>query len=283
VKALLIIFLACAIFGAAGFFTYELFVRPQRELAEEKAAPATPAPPDSTLPQFNKCVALKEKGKLIEARKAFEDFLDHHPESSKAEDARDLLGEINTTIFLTPIPAPEKQLYVVRSGDVLNRVANKTKTTPELIMKGNNLTGTMLKIDQKLYTSPSNFSLVISRKRSKVILSNNGKFFKQYPILEVPPALQAKPKKAAPGKQTGKVTEKMAWHNGSRVIFSDPGYSEATHWININIAHCTLYGALPEGIDPKTASKPPSGIAIPPTAAVELATMLSRGTPVTLE
>lgn len=281
-KALVILILACAIFGTAGYFTYELIFRPKIELQREKDAPPTPPPADPTLPELKKALTLKEKDQLIEARRALEDFLERFPESTGLDQAREALGDVNTRIFLSPIPAPEKQLYVVKSGDVLNRVAGRTKTTAELIMKANNLQGTMLRIGQKLYTSPANFSLVISRKHSKITVFNDGKFFKQYPVRQWPAALQQQKKGPAP-KQAGKVLEKIAWLDGNRVIFSDKGYADASHWINISIGHCTLYSEPPAGADPKTVSKPPSGIAISPEAAAELAAMLSRGDPVTLE
>lgn len=282
-KALFILILACAIFGTAGYFTYELFVHPQIELQRERTAPATPAPADPTLPDLNKALALKEKAQLLEARHALEDFLERFPESTALDQAREALGDVNTRIFLSPVPAPEKQLYIVKSGDVLNRVAGRTKTTAELLVKANDLQGTMLRIGQKLYVPPANFSLVISRKHSKVTVLNDGRFFKQYAIREWPPAIANAKKTGAFAKQGGKVMDKIAWLDGNRVIFSDKGYAQATHWINISIPHCTLYSEAPAGADSKTASKPPSGIAIAPQAAAELAAMLSRGNPVTLE
>ncbi|MEA3209363.1 MAG: hypothetical protein QOE70_2420, partial [Chthoniobacter sp.] len=191
--------------------------------------------------------------------------------------------EINTRIFLNPVPAPEKEVYIVKSGDVLNRVAAHTKTTAELLMRANNLSGTMLRIGQKLYTSPSNFSIHISRKHSKVVLNNNGRFFKQYPIREWPATLQTQKKGAPVVKLSGKVIEKIALLDGSRVIFTDKGFANATHWITVSIPHCTLYAEPPAGADPKKASKPPSGIALDPEATAELSSMLNRGTPVYLE
>lgn len=281
-KALFILLLACAIFGTAGYFTYELFVKPQVALQREREAPPTPRPEDPTIPELRKCLALKEKGQLLEARKALDDFIDRYPESTKLDEARDALSEVNTRIFLSPISAPEKQLYVVKSGDVLNRVATRTKSTAELLTKANNLQGTMLRIGQKLYVSPASFSLVISRKRSKVTVLNEGRFFAQYAVRQWPSQLQAA-KKGGASKQTGKVLDKIAWLDGERVIYSDKGYANATHWINISIPHCTLYGEPPEGADPKTVSKPSSGIAISPQGAAELGVMLRRGNPVTLE
>jgi LysM repeat protein len=284
VKAIIIILVACVIFGASGYFAYDLFIKPQVELKREKEAPPTPAPPDSTLPEFNKCLALKRQGKLVEARKAFQEFLDNFPESTMIENARNELGDVNTRIFFSTIQTPEKQVYMVKSGDVITRVARQNKSTPELLMKANGLSGSMLRIGQKLLVPPANFSVVISRKHNKVIVNNDGRFFKQYPVLKWPAGLPLYKKGAPPPeKKTGKVIEKIAWYDGARVIFTDKGYPSATHWISVTIPHCTLYAEPPPNADPNKVAKPPSGIAIPPQGAAELGALLVRGNPVVLE
>jgi LysM repeat protein len=280
VKALVILLLACAILAGGAFFTYELFIKPEKMLREEKLLPPEPPPPDPTLPEFEKALKVHKSGKLIEARTALEFFIEHFPESSKLEEARDLLGDVNTKILFSPVPSPEKQLYIVRSGDVLNRVAAKTKSTAELIMRSNHLTGTMLRIDQKLWVPPTQFSITISRKRNKIVLFRANKYFKQYPIRSWPP-VSAKKAAAPPQKLTGRVTERIAWYEGQRVIFIDKGYNEATHWIQLSIPGYTIYGEPAPG-DTK-AQKPPSGIVIAPEAAAELAAMLSKNEPVSIE
>ena len=279
-KALVILLLACAIFSGAAYFTYELYIKPDKMLREEKLLPPEPPPPDPTIPEFEKAAKVAKSGKLIEARTALESFIEHFPESTRLEDARDLLGDVNTRILFSPVPAPEKQLYIVRSGDVLNRVAAKTKSTAELIMRSNNLTGTMLRIDQKLWVPPTQFSLVISRKRNKVVLFRDGRYFKQYPI-RTWPALARKTTTGPPPKLTARVTERIAWYEGQRVIFTDKGYAESSHWIALSLPSYTLYGEPAAG-DTK-AQKPPAGIAIAPEAAAELAAMLSKNDPVSIE
>jgi LysM repeat protein len=281
VKALIIIFLTFAVFGGAALVGYKMFVQPQIALKNEKAAPPTPTPPDPTLPDFNKAVAVRKNGKMIEARDALYSFIEHNPQSSKIEQAKDILGEINTDIFLSTIAAPEKEVYIVQKGDVITRVANKLKTTGELIVRANNLQNSMLRIGQKLSVSPAEFSLVISRKTDKVTVLNKGRFFKQYNILEWPP-MHAK--KAAPGakqeKKTGKVTDKLSWLNGNRVTFMEKGYLNSSHWIQINIPGCTLHSVASED----SAQKPPGGgVRLTPDALDELDAMLAKGDPVTLE
>lgn len=282
-KALIIIFLTFAVFGGAALVGYKMFVQPQIALKNEKAAPPTPVPPDPTLPEFNKCLAIRKAGKMVDARTALYAFIDHFPQSSKLEEAKDVLGEINTDIFLSTIPAPEKDIYIVQKNDVISRVAVKLKTTGELIVRANNLQGPMLRIGQKLSVSPAEFSLVISRGTDKVTVLNKGKFFKQYNVLEWPPMHAKKPVagKATPvEKKMGKVSDKISWLNGARVTFMEKGYINSTHWIQINIPGCTLHSVAEDN----SAQKPPGGgIRLTPDALDELDAMLAKGDPVTFE
>ncbi len=280
-KILSILLLASAIFGGAWYWTYDLFIRPKKLLEHEKTLPPPPPPLDVTLPEFEKAMAPKRQGNWIEARAALQEFVENYGDSTKLDEAREALGEVNTRLVFSPAPAPEKVLYVVRSGDVLNKVAARTRTTPELIMKANHLTGTMLRVDQKLWVPPTAFSVLISRKRDKVVLQNNGGFFKQYAIRSWPPQHGKKVASGPLPKLTGRVTGKLAWVDGQRVIFTDKGYEHASHWIQWSIPGYTLYGEPVPG--DAAAQKPPAGIALAPEAMPELAALLRKNDPVTLE
>jgi hypothetical protein len=286
-KTIIILLLAAAIFGGAAYYTNELFIKPRQAIQLEKNAPPTPPPPDPALPEFTKAVEVLQSGDLLSARDAFNRFVEQNPHSMKLDQAKEYLGAINTDLFLSNKPAPEKQVYVVKKGDVLNRVARITKTTPELLMRANGLTGIMLRIDQRLYYTPASFSLVVSKRTKKVVLLNNGKFFKQYAITTLPPAKATASKKAsstAVVKQQGKVIEKIAWApNGARVIFTDKEYAEATFWVSLSVPGHTIYSEA-DPASGQTPNKPPTGgIGVAPEAAAELAIMLSKGNPVTVE
>lgn len=282
-KALIILFLIIAIFGGASYFGYKLFVQPQIALKQEKLLPPPPPPPDLTIPEFNKCLAIRKSGKVLEARDAFYGFIERYPDSTKIEDAKNLLGEINTDILLSSIAAPDKEEYIVQKNDVITLVARKLKIPGELLVRANNLQGPMLRIGQKLSVSPGEYSLVISHKQNKVTVLNKGKFFKQYAVLAWPPS-HAKtvvgPKAPPTAKIAGRVTEKISWLNGGRVTFMDKGYINATHVIQINISGCTLHSEADENSPQRPQG---GGIRLTPDALDELAAMLSKGDPVTLE
>ena len=277
VKALIILLLIAGVFGTAAYFTYELYVKPEQALRAEKQRGPQPPPPDPSLPDFNACVELKKKGATAATRAALTAFLEQFPRSTKADEARDLLGEINADLFFSQAPAPEKQIYIVAKGDVLNRVAMRTHSTPELIFRSNNLTGSMLRIGQKLVIAPADFSAVISVREKKLTLYNAKRFFKQYRILALPAADAAQ--KGPPVKRVGKVVSKLATDAaGNRVTFLDKGYAGALHEVSLSIPGHSLFALA---ASEKPAAR--TGIGIAPEDMEEIAVLLKKNDPVTIE
>src|SRR4051794_33246392 len=159
-KWLFVLLLAIVIFGGAAFFSYDLFIKPEKTMrAEQSGEIARPPPADVSLPEFEAAARLRQEGKLTECRDALILFLQKFPSGQHSEAAKDLLGDVNMQILLSDYPSPEKQEYLVKAGDVINRVAQKTKTTPELIMKINQLDSTMLRIGERLWIVRPDFAL----------------------------------------------------------------------------------------------------------------------------
>ena len=157
-KWLFVLLLALIIFGGAAWFGYNTFVKEEIAVKKEQRGEITPAPvPDISLPEFQAAAQLRQEGKLTEARDALIVFIQKYPTGKHLEEAKDLLGEANVAILLSRYPSPEKAEYVVKSGDVLAKIARKLKTTPELIMRMNNMSGTMLRIGEHLLISHPDF------------------------------------------------------------------------------------------------------------------------------
>jgi LysM repeat protein len=188
-----------------------------------------------------------------------------------------LLGEVNVDILLSRYPSPEKTEYVVKSGDVLAKIARKLKTTPELIMRMNNMSGTMLRIGERLLISRPDFSMVIQPKANLVVLLNHGAFFKQYHVRE------AKLPPKQPSTITAKVAETMAWKGGKRVGLGSKDYISSTRWIRLAGAPgYTLY-STPDGAHPNVDQPPPpSGLGLTASDVEELSSLVNNRTPVTI-
>ncbi len=275
-KWLFALILAAIVFGGGAYFTYELFVRPQVAVRAEIAAPAQAQPQaDYTLPEFQAAVKLRQDKKLQEARTALNAFLQKYPNGKHSEEAKDVLGEVNMDILLTSYRSPEKQEYIVKRGDVLARVAHKMKTTPELIMRMNNLSGTMLHIGDRLLISHPEFSLFIQRKDRLVVLLDHKAFFKRYHILAV-----KLPERALP-KITTRVAEVMAWKDGKRVGFGTKEYVNSTRWIRLAASGYILY-AMPDPAYPDSLQAPSQGLGLAPGDLVELSSLVNTKTAVTI-
>jgi LysM repeat protein len=269
--------LALVIFGGAYYFSYNVLFKQEIAVQKEQRGevPSTPVP-DTSLPEFQAAAKLRQDGKLVEARDALMAFIQRYPNGQHFEEAKDMLGAINTDILLSPVPSPEKQEYIVKKGDVIARVAQKMHTTPELIMRTNNLNSTMLRIGEKLLVSAPEFSLFIQTKPKLIVLLNHGNFFKQYHIQEekLPPK--------QPARVVTKVAEVMAWKDGKRVGFGTREYQTSTRWIRLTNPAYTIY-AIPDAFHPAANQAPPSlGLGISASDAEELSSLVNGKTPVTI-
>ena len=277
-KWLFVLLLALAIFGGAAWFGYNTIVKEEIEVKKEQRGEVTPPPVvDVSLPEFEKAVKLRQDEKLTEARDALIAVIQKYPAGKHLDEARDILGEVNTTILLSRRPSPEKTEYIVKPGDVLAKIARKLQTTPEMIMRMNNMSGTMLRIGDKLLISHPNFSMVIQRKAKLIVLLNHGAFFKQYHVRE------AKLPQKQPAKIMAKVAETMAWKGGKRVGLGSKEYLASTKWIRLAGAPAYTLYAVPDASHPNLDQPPPpTGLGLAAVDLEELSTLVNKTTPVTI-
>jgi LysM repeat protein len=276
-KWLIALLLALIVFGGAAFFSYNLFFKQEIALRHEQRGEIAAEPtPDFSLPEFQAAAQLRQESKLIEARDALSTFIQKYPTGLHAEEAKDLLGEVNIDILLSRTPSPEKQEYIVKPGDVLAAISRRLKTTPELIMRMNNMSGTMLHIGERLLISHPEFSIVIQRKAKLVVLLDHGVFFKQYHVREE----KLSPKQ--PAKVTTKVAETMAWRDGKRVGFGTKEFLGSTRWIRLSAPAYTLYSVSDSAHPDVTQPPPPSGLGLDATDLEELSGLVNNRTPVTI-
>jgi LysM repeat protein len=276
-KWLFVLVLAVIIFGGAAWFGYNLFFKQEIAVQKEQRGEVRTEPtPDISLPEFEAAAKLRQDGKLAEARDALTAFIQKYPTGIHVEEAKDLLGEVNIDILLSRYPSPEKEEYIVKPGDVLQKVANRVKSTPELIMRMNNLNGTMLRIGERLLVSRPEFSIMIQRKAKLIVLLNRGAFFKQYHVREE----KLGPKQ--PPKVTTKVAETMAFRNGQRVGFGTKEFLGSTRWIRLGAPAYTIY-SVPDAARPHLDQPaPPSGLGLAATDVDELSGLVNNRTPVTI-
>ena len=270
----MILVLATAVFGGGAYFAYTLFVQPDQNLKRETAFGTPTPPPDMTIPEYQRCLQLKNDHQWIDARAAYEHFLQTYPASTKLDAAKDDLGEINVAIYFTEGPSPDKAAYVIKPGDTLARIEKKMKTSGDEIMRTNGITDPRrLRVGDTLYISHPDFSIGIDRKTRMVTLYNHARFFRQYH----PTAWNAPASKGNAPPIIGKVTELASFRNGQRVAFGSRDYDGSSHWVQIAPPGYTLYTDPAEG-----GEKSGAGISLSASDMDELSALLTRGVPVTI-
>jgi LysM repeat protein len=278
-RLLFLLILAAAIAAGGYYAVQELYVKPEQKLQADKKLPPPAPPPDPSFAEFNRCMEIKNKGSLAEARAAFERFLKEFPESKKRDAALDAIGEINSAAFFSMKP-DETNTYVVAPGDSLSRISSRRRMPVELILHLNKLESDTLQVGQRVLAPQNEFRVLLQQKTRSIVLHNGQKFFRQYPTVSWP-GMHKKPPVFLP-KATGKVSDKVSYVDGRVVKPTDKEYFGGNHILVVTIPGHSLY-TQPD--DPAALVNRPTGggIAVTPALMSEIAILLPRGTPVTLE
>src|SRR5580704_6707494 len=271
VKLLVVASLAIGVFGGGGFVAYRLFLKKPDPRGRNPNEPVVTPTPDPGIAMFNQAKREIASGDQNDAQKILLALVQSFPDSTRINEAKKLLGDLNISAFFSPEPGPDKTEYVVIRGDSIARIATKTKNPAELIFKANGLDSLTIQPGRKLIIPKGQFSLLINTKKGDVLLLNNGSFFRWYKPLEI-----KLPAKIPLGQF--KTREKIAWADGIRVTFGEKKYLGSSRWIVVNDIGVTLYSET----NPQTpnAQKPANGIMLGPADMEELFALVGKDTPV---
>ena len=297
-KTLTLLLLGLLIFGSAGYFGYELFIKPGRMEKKERAAAiaATPTPtPDPGDHELQRLKSLRASGDNVGARDGLKAWINAHPQSPFLKEARHELGFANYTLLFQSTGNPEVITYTVIKGDSLAKIAAKLKSNAELIQRSNSLPGISLQIGQQLVIPSLKTYLELDRSTKSLTLLDQGIFVKEYALLSSPAA----PSKPVPSIKT-KVLDKIASSGSKRVAFGDKAYAQSERIILLT-GNSSITGVeQPPANSPSnpstqitrpgtnasittTASTPPSfppGYVLSKEDLFEIFPLVSRNTPV---
>jgi LysM repeat protein len=287
-----VLVLAIAIFGGAGYFAHIAF-RPV-ELNRYKSIPWIKYV-HPNVKKLKQAQDLVREGKIDEARTIVFKALVTAPKSPVTRELRDLLGQVNTQIFFSNDPSPRKTEYTVKQGDALASIARKLDSSAEAIIRVNNLDSTLIRPGDKLLVPQLDFTITIDLPRNRLVVHDNRGFFTQYPIVsaQLPPTRK-------PAIQT-KVAAKSFWEHG-KPAQADHGKmqkKEGKPRIDLGHAGYVLYGVGEERqastseiavttddneqtMDSGDANRPPQGIAMMKEDIADIALLIRKGTPVTI-
>ena len=249
---------------------------PQPSPSPASAAETAPAAP---VPDLAAAEEARKAGRLQEAREKAQAVLEQAAgNAALTEQAEKLLGAIHTELIFFPRPMPEKSDYTVQPGDSLDRIARTYGTTVELIQKGNNVRGALIKAGDRLRVFSGAWAIRVNKTRNDLLLTLNGKFFKRYRV----GTGEFSKTPVGEFKIVDRLAQPTWWHPDGRTIpYGDPENLLGTHWLALDIKGYGIHGTW----EPETVGKQSSlgCVRLVNEDVEELFTLVTIGTPVIIE
>lgn len=236
---------------------------------------AGPADTDASLQHLTRAKTLQAAGDYQAAREAAYQVLEATQDSRTAESARQLLGEMHTELVFSPRQMQEKEDYVIESGDSLARIARKFNTTVELLQKGNNLKGSLIRRGDRLRILKGTFSVQVDKSDNLLDVFLNDRFFKRYSVGT------GKFAKTPAGEFeiNDRIAQPTWWRpDGKAIPYGNPENLLGTHWLSLNVRGYGIHGTW----EPDTIGQQASAgcVRLLNEDIEELYALLPLGTPV---
>jgi len=189
------------------------------------------APPADVALMMDEAAQLAADDKLVKARAKYLVALKHATAPTVRRQIERKLEPINIALLISLRQMPEKEDYLVKSGDSLDRIARRYGTTTLLIQKCNDVMNpNLIKAGDRLRVFTGKFELAASKSRHDLVVSLNGEFFKRYRVGT------GRYGKTPVGtfKVREKISEPVWWRpDGREVPFGDKENILGTRWMSL--------------------------------------------------
>lgn len=129
---------------------------------------------------INQARQLETKGRLLDAKLLYEKLVDDFPESPDVAYWQKKAEDMNIKLLFSPVVTPKSVLYKIRPADTINKIAREHKTTPELIMKSNNINDPLIIPGRSIKIWNAPFSVLVNKSQNILMLKSDEEIFKTY-------------------------------------------------------------------------------------------------------
>ena len=225
---------------------------------------------------LNQAKSLEASGDFSAAKEKYEKLLSDFTNSATAPRWQKKVEDLNIKLLFSSIITPKSELYEIKPGDTIDKIAREFKTTPELIMKNNNLSESKIIPGRKIKVWNSPFGILISKSQNTLTLKAGEEVIKVYNV--------STGKNNSTPTGTFKIVNKLlnpAWFKTGTVIpFGSPDNILGTRWLGLDLAGYGIHGTTdPQDIG-KQATEGCVRLANPDVE--ELYTIVPIGTEVTI-
>ena len=178
------------------------------------------------------------KNNFLEAKAIYQKLIADFSNSSEVMNWQKKAEELNLRLLFSPAITPKSALYEIKSGDSLTKIANKFKTTVDLIKKSNNLTDDKILPGRKIKVWTAPFSIIVDKSQNTLILKTDEEIMKTYIV--------STGKNNSTPTGNFKITNKLinpTWFKAGAVVpAGSPENILGTRWLGLNLPGYGLHG-----------------------------------------
>ena len=188
---------------------------------------------------------LEAKGQLIDAQAVYQRLVSEHPNSQEVMNWQKKNEDINIKLLFSSTITAHSVLYEIKPGDTLIKISKEFKTTPELIMKSNNLSSTNIAPGRKVKIWTAPFSILVDKSQNLLFLKCNEEVVKTYVV--------STGKNNCTPVGSFKITNKLVnptWFKAGAVVpAGSPENILGSRWMGIDVAGYGIHGTTePESL-----------------------------------
>ena len=200
---------------------------------------------------YQNAVDARKTGELFKSRALYLELLRKYPQSNNIEQTRKEFWDINISIITSPLQSHGTNIYTIRRGDTIGKIARKTGTTVELIKRRNQLEENRIIIGHKLSLWTKPFTIVIDKSDNTLLLKTGDETVKVYPVST------GKNNSSPVGNFIIKdrYADPVWFHKGDVVPADDPKNFLGTRWLGFDLPKYGIHGTIePERIGKQVSS-----------------------------
>ena len=271
--------LAGTVLGVYYIYKETYLPEKQRDMEVRTLLTSTAPKADLGKKQFDQAMDLIRKGELDAAKRLLTEIMEVYQDSSRYQDARRVMGEMNLDRLFSRAPMPGKLEYTAVRGDSLQLIAQRFRTTLAYIKRVNHLLGSVVHPNDRLIVYPLDLSVQVDLPNKRLTVLKEGRYFKDYDISGHHLPYPSLPEQTSIG-------DKPAWINDKKIQPTDDRYASARKWLQTTgkpgrpgIVFCTPPRAELANPAPTTAPAGDStpGIYLHESDIEELSTLVRAG------
>lgn len=219
-------------------------------LASGPVAGTEPAPPAWAMKR-HAALEARQGGEYFKARKIYQDILYQYGSSEGIDAVLKEYWGLNVSIITSPLQAHGTEIYVIRKGDTLGKIARKKNTTVELIKLRNRMVTDTIVAGKALSLWATPFAIEIDKSENSLTLKARNEIVKVYPVST------GKNNSSPVGEFVIKdrFTDPVWFHKGDVVPPDDPKNFLGTRWLGFDLPQYGIHGTIePQNIGKQVSS-----------------------------